>query len=72
MNYWINLCPEELTEVIQKVDILFINEDEIRQYTGIDNIFKAARKILKSKVQVVVVKRGEYGSVAILPDDLFF
>jgi hypothetical protein len=28
--------------------------------------------ILKSKVQVVVVKRGEYGSVAILPDDLFF
>ncbi len=72
MNYWINLCPEELTKVIHKVDILFINEDEIRQYTGIDNIFKAARMILKSKVQVVVVKRGEYGSVAILPDDLFF
>lgn len=72
MNYWINLYPEELTQVIEKVDIVFVNEEEVRQYTGIDNIFKAARKILETKVQVVVVKRGEYGSVAVLKDDLFF
>jgi sugar/nucleoside kinase (ribokinase family) len=72
MNYWITLCPQELTEVIKRVDIVFINEDEIRQYTGIDNIFTAARKLHGLGVKAVVIKRGEYGSVTVLPDDLFF
>jgi len=72
MNYWISLCPELLSEVIRKVDIVFINEDEIRQYTGLDSIFAAGRYLLEMGVKAVVIKRGEYGSVTILPDDLFF
>jgi len=54
------------------VDIVFINEDEIRQYTGLDSIFAAGRYLLEMGVKAVVIKRGEYGSVTILPDDLFF
>lgn len=72
MNYWISLCPELLSEVIRKVDIVFINEDEIRQYTGLDSIFAAGRHLLEMGVKAVVIKRGEYGSVTIFPDDLFF
>jgi sugar/nucleoside kinase (ribokinase family) len=72
MNYWISLCPELLTEVIRRVDIVFINEDEIRQYTGLDNVFAAGRQLLGMGVKAVVIKRGEYGSVTVLPDDLFF
>lgn len=72
MNYWISLCPELLTEVIRRVDIVFINEDEIRQYTGLDSIFAAGRKLLDLGVKAVVIKRGEYGSVTVLPNDLFF
>jgi sugar/nucleoside kinase (ribokinase family) len=72
MNYWISLCPDELTGVIRRVDILFINEEEIRQFTGIMNIFAAARSILDLGPKVVVVKRGEYGSVAVLENDYFF
>ncbi len=72
MNYWISLCPEDLADVIRRVDILFINEEEIRQFTGSENIFTAARKILAMGPRVVVVKRGEYGSVAVLEDDYFF
>jgi len=72
MNYWISLCPELLSEVIRKVDIVFINEDEIRQYTGLDSIFAAGRYLLEMGVKAVVIKRGEYGSVTVLPDDLFF
>ncbi len=72
MNYWISLCPELLTEVIRKVDIVFINEDEIRQYTGLESIFAAGRHLLGMGVKAVVIKRGEYGSVTVLPDDLFF
>ncbi len=72
MNYWISLCPELLSEVFRKVDIVFINEDEIRQYTGLENIFAAARQLLGMGVKAVVIKRGEYGSVTVLPGDLFF
>lgn len=72
MNYWITLCPELLSEVIRRVDIVFINEDEIRQYTGLDNLFAAGRKLIAMGVKAVVIKRGEYGSVTVLPDNLFF
>lgn len=72
MNYWISLCPELLSEVIRKVDIVFINEEEIRQYTGLDSIFAAGRQLIAMGVRAVVIKRGEYGSVTVLPDDLFF
>ncbi len=72
MNYWIDLCPDQLTEVLKKVDLAFMNEDEIRLFTGQKDIFTAARDILNLGVQAVVVKRGEYGSVTVLADDLFF
>ncbi len=65
MNYWINGAFQILEEVIRKVDIVFMNEEEICQYTGCDNIFKAAKEILAAGVKLVVIKRGEYGSVCI-------
>lgn len=72
MNYWIKLCPEELSEVIRRVDIMFINEEEIKQYTGRKDIFTAARILLDMGVKAVVIKRGEYGSVTVFADDMFF
>ncbi len=72
MNYWIDLCPDELTAVLKKVDIVFMNEDEIKSYTSREDIYTAAREVLKLGVACVVVKRGEYGSVAVLEDSLVF
>ena len=72
MNYWIQLCPELLTELIRKVDILFINEDEIKQYTTERDVFVAAGLILDMGVQLVVVKRGEYGAMIITKDSYYF
>ncbi|HOH47230.1 MAG TPA: PfkB family carbohydrate kinase [Candidatus Cloacimonadota bacterium] len=72
MNYWIQLCPDLLTELIRKVDILFINEDEIRQYTTERDIFLAARLILDMGVRLVVVKRGECGAVIISKESYYF
>lgn len=65
MNYWIAGAYQILEEVIRKVDIVFMNEEEICQYTGCDNIFKAAKEVLKMGVKLIVIKRGEYGSVCI-------
>jgi len=72
MNYWINLCPERLTEVVRRVDIVLINEDEIRQYTGEKSIFKAAVKMLGLGPKAILIKRGEYGSVMVTEDNYYF
>lgn len=72
MNYWIKLCPEQLSELIRRVDIVFINEEEIKQYSGCSDIFTAARVLQDMGVKAVVIKRGEYGSVTVFGDDLFF
>ncbi|MDD2228012.1 MAG: PfkB family carbohydrate kinase [Candidatus Cloacimonetes bacterium] len=72
MNYWINRCPEDVAKVIQRVDIVFMNEDEVRDFTGRADIFSAARDILSMGTKWVIVKRGEYGSVALSIDEMYF
>jgi len=72
MNYWIGLCPDELTRVISKVNLVFMNEDELKDYTGSSDIFSGARKVLSLGPEWLIVKRGEYGSVAISQKDMFF
>jgi sugar/nucleoside kinase (ribokinase family) len=72
MNFWISRSKEALLEVIKRVDILFINEEELRMLTDIRNIFKAVKKAKKLGPQLIVVKRGEYGSFAYTNDFIFF
>ncbi|MDY0151666.1 MAG: PfkB family carbohydrate kinase [Candidatus Cloacimonas sp.] len=72
MNYWIGLCPADLTRVIAKMDIVFMNEDELRDYTGVAELFGAARFILAMGPKWVIIKRGEYGCIAVSADDMFF
>jgi sugar/nucleoside kinase (ribokinase family) len=64
MNFWIDSTPKLLGEVIQKVTILFINEDEIKQFTNKSNIYDAGDEILKLGPKYVIIKRGEYGAIA--------
>ncbi len=59
MNYWIESSPEALREVIGMVDILMVNEGEVRMLTSEYNLVKAARKVMEWGPRRVVVKRGE-------------
>lgn len=72
MNYWIERTYIQLLEVIRRVDIVFINEEELRSLTTVSNVYQAAKKVLDMGPRLVVVKRGEYGSVAIGKNFLFF
>ena len=73
MNFWI-ANPEtrrELSRVIQRVDAVFMNDAEIRQYTGKYNLFEAARDVLDQGPRVVLMKKGEHGAVAVSRDGIF-
>jgi sugar/nucleoside kinase (ribokinase family) len=73
MNFWIG-NPEtkpDLTSVIKRVDAVFMNDGEIRQYTGKYNLFEAAREVLALGPRVVLMKKGEHGAVAVSRDGIF-
>jgi sugar/nucleoside kinase (ribokinase family) len=71
MNYWISSKREALERVFCEVDLLLVNEAEVRQFTGEPNLVKACRQILALGPQTLVVKRGEYGVLMITRDAIF-
>lgn len=62
MNFWIERTPESLRNVIRKVDVVLVNEDEARQFAGVYKVSEAARFIREFGPHTVVIKRGEYGA----------
>jgi sugar/nucleoside kinase (ribokinase family) len=71
MNFWIEKSPQLLREVIRGVDIVLINEAEIRELTGEFNLVKAARKLMLMGPGRVVIKRGEYGVLHLSDGEIF-
>ncbi len=70
MNFWIERKPEELKKAISMIDILFINDAEIRSLTGEHNIIKAAKGVLRLGAKMAVIKRGEYGSLLFTDNEI--
>lgn len=72
MNYWIEGKPGSLLRVLKQIDILFLNDSEIRLLTGLNDVFKAGRRIFEMGPKYVVLKKGEHGSVLMSAEDKFF
>ena len=71
MNLWINIAHDELIDVMRKVDILVLNDGEVRMLASDDNLVTAAKTVLEMKNGgMLVVKRGEHGVLALHPDGI--
>jgi sugar/nucleoside kinase (ribokinase family) len=71
MNYWITNSPEELGEMLKRIDLLVINDAEAREIASEANLVRAARRILSMGPKRLVVKRGEYGSAMFTENSYF-
>jgi sugar/nucleoside kinase (ribokinase family) len=71
MNLWIATAKESLTRIFREVDLIIINEAEVRQYTEEANLIRGARQILALGAQTLVIKRGEYGVLMVTRDAIF-
>lgn len=71
MNFWIENKPEALRRVLEKVDLLFVNDSEARQLTGRSNLYRAAREIISMGPEIVVVKKGEHGAFLMTGDRIY-
>jgi sugar/nucleoside kinase (ribokinase family) len=72
MNFWMDNTWDELMEVIAKVDVITINDEEARQMSGEYSLVKAAKKIHNMGPQYVVIKKGEHGALLFNNGDVFF
>ena len=71
MNFWIEGKREQLVKTLAHVDVLIINEGEVRQLADEPNLQKAARIILDMGPKTLVIKRGEYGVIMYTAHSVF-
>ncbi len=63
MNFWINGKHAELMKTLELMDILIINDSEVRLLAQDPNLVRGARKILKMGPKVLIIKKGEHGAL---------
>ena len=72
MNYWIEGTPDALLEVISRIDMITLNDEEARQLSNEPNLARAARWIQERGPRHVVIKKGEHGAILFSGPDIFF
>ena len=72
MNFWMDIALEKLQQVIAKVDVLTINDEEARQLSGEYSLVAASRKILAMGPKYLIIKKGEHGALLFHEDRMFF
>lgn len=72
MNYWIEGSRKELLSLLERVDILLVNDAEARQLADEPNLLKASRWIRERGPRIIVVKKGEHGAILFADGWVFF
>ncbi len=72
MNFWMDCALPELLDVIKRVDVITINDEEARQLSGEYSLVKAAAKIQTMGPKYVVIKKGEHGALIFHQKEVFF
>ena len=71
MDFWIQNARPHLTRLLERLDILTVNDEEARMLSGEHNLVKAGRAILKMGPKSLLVKRGEYGVLQFSKQGMF-
>ena len=72
MNYWITSKREALLQVMRRVDICLLNDEEARLLSGEAQVPRAARVLLDQGVKRLLVKKGEHGALLFSPEERYF
>ncbi len=72
MELWIMTARAQLTEVMKRVDVLLMSEEEVRQYTDHASILKGVRELFALGLKYVIVKQGSYGALLFGSDGTYF
>jgi sugar/nucleoside kinase (ribokinase family) len=71
MNYWISGHRANLEKMLQRVDVLLINDGEAKMLAADNSLARAARKVMEMGPRALVIKHGEYGATIFFRDGEF-
>ena len=72
MNFWIEGNRDTLLDLLQKTDVLMVNDTEAILLSGEWNVYKAAKWILERGPSTVVIKQGSHGAFLLDRDQIFY
>ena len=69
MNLWIDIAKEQLVEVMREVDIVIINDGEVKMLGEDEDLVEAGKSVMElTGVTHLIVKLGEQGVIAFHPE----
>src|SRR5690606_13243359 len=71
MNFWMDTALDDLLQVLKRVDVLTINDEEARQLSGEYSLLRAARRILELGPRTLIIKKGEHGALLFSGNKIF-
>ena len=72
MNLWINIARDKLLEVMNKVDLIVLNDEEICMLANDEDLVSAAKKVRNiAGNPIVVFKQGKNGVMALDSEGVF-
>jgi sugar/nucleoside kinase (ribokinase family) len=71
MNFWIESARESLLRTISMVDLVLMNDDEVRMLTEQPTLLRGAQQLMDVGPRAVVVKQGEYGAALFTREGFF-
>ncbi|MDC9723228.1 MAG: PfkB family carbohydrate kinase [Urechidicola sp.] len=72
MNFWMDIALDDLHQVLKRVDVITINDEEARQLSGEYSLVNAAKKIHTMGPKYVVIKKGEHGALLFSESGMFY
>lgn len=71
MKLWIDTTRPELLELLPRIDLFVVNNEEAHQLTEEANIYVAGPRLLARGPKMVLIKKGEHGAVLFHREGLF-
>jgi len=71
MNYWIARKPERVVDVLRRVDVALLNEEEARALSGETQLAAAAERLIEQGGRAVIIKKGEHGALYRSREEMF-
>jgi sugar/nucleoside kinase (ribokinase family) len=72
MNFWIQQERPKLLDVLRAIQLLVVNDEELRLLAGDHNIKRSARAVLGMGPTRLIVKRGDAGALMFDAEGVFF
>jgi len=63
MDLWIRSEPQQLAQLLRRIDGLVLNDSEAKLLSGEENLVVAGHRVRKMGPRFVVIKKGEHGAM---------